>query len=137
MRGGTLLIRGHMVKGQGQLCHPARGCHALRCLVFFFSRLETNADRLGLSFVEKFLTSSLNLLRLTKLDRKLELNVLYHACVFRATKIWTPWPLIGEDKLIFSSVTTERNLTKVDWKKIIQHYLSLCFRTDRKTNACC
>ena len=24
---------GHMVVGQGQLCPPARGCHALRCLV--------------------------------------------------------------------------------------------------------
>ena len=33
MRGGTLLILGHGVKGQGQLCPPARGCHALRCLV--------------------------------------------------------------------------------------------------------
>ena len=40
MRGGTLLILGHVVKGQGQLCPPARGCHALRCLVvidFVFS----------------------------------------------------------------------------------------------------
>ena len=33
MRRGTLLILGHRVKGQGQLCPPARGCHALRCLV--------------------------------------------------------------------------------------------------------
>ena len=31
--GGTLLILGHGVKGQGQFCPPARGCHALRCLV--------------------------------------------------------------------------------------------------------
>ena len=29
MRGGTLLILGHGVTGQGQLCPPARGCHAL------------------------------------------------------------------------------------------------------------
>ena len=33
MRGETLLILGHRVIGQGQLCPPARGCHALRCLV--------------------------------------------------------------------------------------------------------
>ena len=33
MRGGTLLIWGHKVKFQGQLWPPARGCHALRCLV--------------------------------------------------------------------------------------------------------
>ena len=33
MRGGTLLILGHGVIGQGQLCPLARGCHALRCLV--------------------------------------------------------------------------------------------------------
>ena len=35
MRGGTLLIFGHGVKGQDQLWPPARGCHALRCLVYF------------------------------------------------------------------------------------------------------
>ena len=35
IRGGTLLILGHGVKGKGQLCPPARGCHALRCLVVF------------------------------------------------------------------------------------------------------
>ena len=34
MRGETLLIFGHGVIGQGQLCPPARGCHALRCLVY-------------------------------------------------------------------------------------------------------
>ena len=37
MRRETLLILGHGVIGQGQLCPPppphARGCHALRCLV--------------------------------------------------------------------------------------------------------
>ena len=33
MKGETLLIFGHGVIGQGQLCPPARGCHALRCLV--------------------------------------------------------------------------------------------------------
>ena len=34
MKGETLLILGHGVIGQGQLCPPARGCHALRCLVY-------------------------------------------------------------------------------------------------------
>ena len=33
MRGGTLLILGQGVKGQGQPPPLARGCHALRCLV--------------------------------------------------------------------------------------------------------
>ena len=33
MRGGTLLIWDHKVKFQGQHWPPARGCHALRCLV--------------------------------------------------------------------------------------------------------
>ena len=34
-REGTLLILGHGVIGQGQLCppRPARGCHGLCCLV--------------------------------------------------------------------------------------------------------
>ena len=35
MNGGTLLIFGHGIKGQGQLYPTARGCHALRCLVLF------------------------------------------------------------------------------------------------------
>ena len=33
MRGGSLLILGHEVKGQDQIWQPAMGCHALRCLV--------------------------------------------------------------------------------------------------------
>ena len=36
--GGTLLIFGHGVIDQGQLCPPASGCHALRCLVHFCIR---------------------------------------------------------------------------------------------------
>ena len=32
-KGETLYILGHGVIGQGQLCLPSRGCHALRCLV--------------------------------------------------------------------------------------------------------
>ena len=35
MKGGTLLILGCRVKGQGHLLPPARGCHALHCLVCF------------------------------------------------------------------------------------------------------
>ena len=31
----TVLILGHGVIGQGQLCPIARGCHALCCLVLF------------------------------------------------------------------------------------------------------
>ena len=37
MREGTLLILGHRVMGQDQLCPPARGCNTLRCLVPFVS----------------------------------------------------------------------------------------------------
>ena len=33
MRGGTLFILDHRVISQSQHCPPARGCHALRCLV--------------------------------------------------------------------------------------------------------
>ena len=40
MRGETLLIFGHGVIGQGQFAPlpPARGCHALRCLVVLSER---------------------------------------------------------------------------------------------------
>ena len=40
--GKTLLILGYRVIGQGELCPPARGCHALRCLVF----LQNSPDSL-------------------------------------------------------------------------------------------
>ena len=44
MRREPLLILDHGVIGQGQLCPPARGCHALRCLVHI--KLPTsNEDR--------------------------------------------------------------------------------------------
>ena len=46
-----------------------------------------------------------------KLDRKQDLNVLYHVCVFRADRKtrWPPWHLIGWDIFDFSSEKTERN----------------------------
>ena len=37
MREGPLFILGRRVIGQGQLCPPARGCHALRCLVYLLA----------------------------------------------------------------------------------------------------
>ena len=40
--GKMLLIFGHWVIGQGQLCPRARGCHALRCLVNFGSIPNSN-----------------------------------------------------------------------------------------------
>ena len=46
--GKNLLIFFHGVIGQGQLCPPARGCHALRCLVFIFS-MNTARKNLKLS----------------------------------------------------------------------------------------
>ena len=55
----------------------------------------------------------------TKLDRKQDLNVTDHVCVFRAdrkNKIAAP-PLICWGILDFSSETAERNSTKSDWKQ--------------------
>ena len=44
MKGGTLLILDHEVKFQGmQLWPPARGRHALRCLVHFLVQYSNTA----------------------------------------------------------------------------------------------
>ena len=48
MRGGPLLILDHGVIGQGQLCPPARGCHALRCLVLIM--FSQNCHFFGVPF---------------------------------------------------------------------------------------
>ena len=50
MRGGNLSILGHRVKGQGQLCPPARGCHALHYLV----SLKIDRYLMHVSFVLQF-----------------------------------------------------------------------------------
>ena len=44
MRGGRLLILGHGVIGQGQLCPPARRCHAMRCLVIYYDLVKSGND---------------------------------------------------------------------------------------------
>ena len=72
---------------------------------------------------------------LTKLYRKVDLNVLYQVCVFRADRKtrWPPWPLIGLDIFDFSSETAERNSTKLDRKQDLNVLYQVCvFRADRK-----
>ena len=56
----------------------------------------------------------------TKLDRKQDLNVLYHVCVFGpiGKTRWPPWPLIGWDVFDFSSETAERNLRSLQTRRI-------------------
>ena len=56
---------------------------------------------------------------LTKLDRKQDLNALYHVCVFRADRKnkMAAWPLIGWDIFDFSSETAEPNSMKLDRKQ--------------------
>ena len=39
---------------------------------------------------------------------------------------WLPWPLIGWDIFDFSSVTTEWNLTKLDWKQEPNAFYHVC-----------
>ena len=64
----------------------------------------------------------------TKLDRKLDLNVLYHVCVFRpiGKTRWLSWPPIGWDISDFSSETAERNLKKLDRKQDVNVLYQVC-----------
>ena len=70
---------------------------------------------------------------LTKLNRKVDLNVLYLVCVFfgpiRKTR-WPPWPLIDWDIFDFSS---EHNSTKLERKQDLNVLYHVCiFQADRK-----
>ena len=74
----------------------------------------------------------------TKLDGKLDLNVLYQFVFVGLTgkTTWTSWSLIGWDISDSSSETTERNSTKLDRKQDLSvlFQLSLCFfRADQKS----
>ena len=73
----------------------------------------------------------------TKLDRKQDLNGIYHVCVFRADRKKTRWPprsLIGWDFFDFVSETAERNSTKLDRKQDHNVLYQVCvFSADRKT----
>ena len=57
---------------------------------------------------------------LTKLYRKVDLNVLYQVCVFRpiGKTRWPLWPLIGWDIFDFFSDIAERKSMKLDRNKI-------------------
>ena len=71
----------------------------------------------------------------TKLDRKQDLNVLDHVCVFWADRKnkMAAWPLIGWDIFYFSSETAERNWTKLDRKQDLNVLYQVCvFRADWK-----
>ena len=66
----------------------------------------------------------------TKLERKQDLNILYHVCVFRSDQKnkMAPRPLISWDFFDFSSETAERISTKLDNKLYLSVSLrSLCF----------
>ena len=71
----------------------------------------------------------------TKLDGKLDLNVLYQFWVFvpdQKTR-WPPWPLIDWDIFDFFSETAKRNSTKLDRKQGLNIlYQVYVFRADRK-----
>ena len=43
---------GSRVIGQGQLCPPARGCHALRCLVCILNTVDLYTKKL-INYIEK------------------------------------------------------------------------------------
>ena len=64
----------------------------------------------------------------TKLDKKQDLNVLYHVCVFGPIwkTRWPPWPLIGWDIFDFSSETAERNSMKLDRKQDLNVLYQFC-----------
>ena len=56
-----------------------------------------------------------------KLYMKQVLNVFYRVCVFGLIEKqrWPSWPLICWDIFHLSSSTAERNLTKLDWKQLL------------------
>ena len=56
MKGGPLFILGHGVIGQGQLCPPVRGCHALRCLVIIMSGYLLGLSRYRKNILRYFST---------------------------------------------------------------------------------
>ena len=64
----------------------------------------------------------------TKLDSKLDFNVLYQVLFFGliGKKTWLPWSLIGWDILDFSSETAERNSTKLDRKQDLNVLYEVC-----------
>ena len=71
----------------------------------------------------------------TIIERKQDVNILYHVCVFPANRKTrgSSWPLIGWDIFDFSSETTERNSMKTDRKQDLNVLYQVCvFRAERK-----
>ena len=73
---------------------------------------------------------------LTKLYRKLDLNIIYQIVFFFGPigkTRWPPWPLIDWDIFDFSSETAERNSTKLERKQNLNVLYQVCtFWVDRK-----
>ena len=84
--------------------------------------------RPGLWLVETFSTSPpkpLNRIQ-QKLDRKLDINILYQVHgLIRKTR-WPPCPLIGRDIFDFYSETALRNSTKLDKKQDLNVLYQVC-----------
>ena len=91
---------------------------------------------LWLNATFRFFSSETTKRNKNKIDRKQELKVIYHVCVFLAnlkTKMATR-PLIGLDIFDFFSGITERKLTKRDRKQELNVlYNFYVFRADLKT----
>ena len=108
-----------------------------RPLQSFSGRLEKQDGRPGLWLAETFSTSPLK--PLNGIQENLagsKISTFSTEFVFcgpiRKTR-WLPWPLIGWDIFDFSSVTAERNSTKLDRKQDLNVLYQVCvFRENRE-----
>ena len=103
----------------------------------FSGRSEKQDGRPGLWLAETFSTSSLK--PLNGIQPNLpgsKISTSFTKFVFFGPigkTRWPPWPLIGWDIFDFSSVTAERNSTKLDRKQDLNVLYHVCvFRADRK-----
>ena len=105
--------------------------------LWFSGRSEKQDGRPGLWLAETFSTSPLKPLN------GIQPNLTGSKISTSSTKFvffgligktrWPPWPLIGWDIFDFSSVTAERNSTKLDRKQDLKALYQVCvFRADRK-----
>ena len=103
----------------------------------FSGRSEKQDGRPGLWLAETFSTSPLK--PLNGIQRNLtgskistpSTKFVFFGPIWKIR--WPPWPLIGWDIFDFSSVTAERNSTKLDRKQDLNALYQVCvFRADRK-----